>query len=269
MWQTIKSWFSCGKKEKEVERRASLSDMSKSDQKDLVSGVFFSIIEGVRITMATLLSIFVPQYCEDTNTTCTLEQNFSNLSRFNEFVIFFNFLSLAIFVKLIYTINKREAYLISHLEESRDHPYNGFSDNLKAYPRIVIRVKEHNQLLKKWTNYTLFSYTLNVIFSCVLIFNYYYDGFRSVSTMLANLLLVSGKLHSLYTIYNDCIENNEKPLALSTSKITQVSFNVIDPVYVKRKSVVTVKSEECKVIVEMMSEDKKEENKKQEENNTV
>ena len=268
MWQTIKSWFSCGKKEKEVERRASLSDMSKSDQKDLVSGVFFSIIEGVRITMATLLSIFVPQYCEDTNTTCTLEQNFSNLSRFNEFVIFFNFLSLAIFIKLIYTINKREAYLISHLEESRDHPYNGFSENLKAYPRIVIRVKEHNQLLKKWTNYTLITYTLNVIFSCVLIFNYYYDGFRSVSTMLANLLLVSGKLHSLYTIYNDCIENNEKPLALSTSKITQVSFNVIDPVYAKRKSVVkdSVKSEEGKVIVEMMS---KEENKKQEENNTV
>jgi hypothetical protein len=232
MWSTIKSFFTRNKPNRE---ERSISDMSKKDQKDLISGVFFSIIEGVRISMATLFSIFVPQYCPETGTTCTLQENFSNLSPFNEFVIVFNFLSLAIFSKLMYVINKREAYLISHLEESRDHSYNSFIENLKPYPNVIIRVNEHNQSLKKWTKLTLISYILNVIFSCVLIFYYFYDGFRSITTIVANLLLVSGKLHSLISIYKDCIKDINKPLALSVSKITQVSYNVIDPVYEKNK----------------------------------
>jgi hypothetical protein len=234
MWAAIKSFFTCGKRETK-ERSISITDMSKDDQKDIISGIFFSIIEGIRISMATLFSIFVPQYCEETSTTCTLQENFSNLTPFNEFVIVFNFLSLAFFSKLMYVINKREAYLISHLEDSRDHSYNSFIDNLKSHPMVIIRVNEHNQLLKKWTRITLITYILNVIFSCVLIFYYFYDGFRSVTTIVANLLLVSGKLHSLITIYNDCIKDINKPLALSVSKTTQVSYNVIDPVYEKRK----------------------------------
>ncbi len=242
MWTAIKNFFTCGKRE----RRTSISDMSKKDQQDLISGVFFSIIEGVRISMATLFSIFVPQYCEETNATCTLKENFTNLTPFNEFVIVFNFLSLGFFVRLMYIINKRESYLISHLEESRDHAYNSFIDNLKPYPKVISRVNDHNYLLKKWTKLTLLTYILNLIFSCVLIFYYFYDGFRSVTTIIANLLLVSGKLYSLISIYKDCIKNPEKPLALSVSKTTQVSYNVIDPVYEKRKKGETI--EEIKVV---------------------
>ena len=44
MWTAIKNFFTCGKREK-LERRSSISDMSKKDQQDLVSGVFFSIID--------------------------------------------------------------------------------------------------------------------------------------------------------------------------------------------------------------------------------
>jgi hypothetical protein len=247
MWSAIKSFFTCNKKEEEPQRRGSLSDMSKQDQKDLVSGIFFSIIEGIRISMATLFSIFVPQYCEETGTTCTLKENFSNLSSFNEFVIFFNFLSLFFFSKLMYVINKREAYFISHLEESRDHSYNSLIDNLKSFPKVISRINNHNHSLKKWTIITLVTYILNLIFSCVLIFYYFYDGFRSVTTIIANLLLVSGKLHSLISIYKDCIKNPQQPLALSVSKTAQVSYNVIDPVYEKRKKAEVEMSSENKV----------------------
>ncbi len=251
MWTAIKNFFTCGKRDK-IERRGSISDMSKKDQQDLVTGVFFSIIEGVRISMATLFSIFVPQYCQETAATCTLQENFTNLTPFNEFVIFFNFLSLGFFSRLMYVMNKREAYLISHLEESRDHAYNSFIDNLKPYPKVISRVNDHNHLLKKWTRLTLLTYILNLIFSCVLIFYYFYDGFRSVTTLVANVLLVSGKLHSLITIYKECVEKAERPLALSVSKTTQVSYNVIDPVYEKRKKGETI--EEVKVVE--MSENK-------------
>jgi hypothetical protein len=247
MWSAIKNFFS--KSDKKEERRSSITDMSKKDQQDLVSGVLFSIIEGVRISMATLLSIFIPQFCPETGATCTLQENFTNLSQFNEFVIFFNFLSLGFFCRLIYIINKREAYLISHLEESRDHSYNSFVDNLKPFPNVITRVNQHNNLLKKWTNITLITYILNVIFSCILIFYYYFDGFRSATTIIANILLVSGKLYSLISIYKECTK--EKPLALSVSKNAQVSFNVIDPVYEKRKS--ESKKIEEKVVVEMAS----------------
>jgi hypothetical protein len=249
MFDYIKSFF-CKRKEESRPRRPSLSEMSEEDKKKSTYGIFFSIIEGVRISMATLLSIFVPQWCEDTQTTCTIQQNFSDLTPFNVFVIVFNFVSLLIFIKLTYIINDREIYFRGKLEESRDHPYNSFADNLQSHPDIVNDVKKYNLKLGKWSKRTLISYIANVIFSCVLIFYYFYDGFRSVTTLVANVLLVSGKLHSITNIYKDCI--GDKPLALSILDTQQVSYNIIDPLYSKSLIQLTT-------IKEVKEEEKKEE----------
>ena len=210
-------------------QRKSIIQGPSDTQKQQMSSVGTTIVEFVKIAMATLLSIFVPQYCEESGTTCTLAENFSNLTRFNEFVIFMNFLSLGFFIKLLLVINKREAYFISHLEETRSEPYNSFPENLAPYPRIMIRVKEHNARLKTWTHATLWIFGLNVLFSAILIYNYFYDGFRSISTLLANVLLVSSKLYSLYTTAEDC--NQYRPLALSCVQLTPVSYNTVDDNY--------------------------------------
>ena len=50
----------------------------------------------------------------------------------------------------------------------------------------------------------IISMILNVLFSSVLIFYYYYDGFRSVTNLLTSILLIIQKLQRNYTI-NDII----------------------------------------------------------------
>ena len=50
------------------------------DSKELFISYVTTIIECYKVFVACLLVVFVPQYCEETKTTCTLKDNFSNLS---------------------------------------------------------------------------------------------------------------------------------------------------------------------------------------------
>jgi hypothetical protein len=86
-----------------------------NDTKEIIQSYLISILEAYKVFLACLLSIFVPQYCPETKTTCTLSENFSNLTMYNEFVIVFNFLTLGAFLYLYFIQNRRETYLITHL----------------------------------------------------------------------------------------------------------------------------------------------------------
>ena len=204
--------------------------MLTQDQKEILTSYALSFIEAYKVVMATLLSIFVPQYCEDTKTTCTLKENFSNLSRFNTFVIVYNFINLGMFMRLYYIQNKRETYLITHLDSDRNEAVGAFEKNIKpAYPKIYERVDGYNQHLKSLTKQTAINFVLNVVFSSVLVLYYFYDGFRTATTLIANVLLVTSKLTGMWTIINDCTQ--QPALALSTYRNSPIGYNVIDPDY--------------------------------------
>ena len=68
------------------------------DSKELLLSYLATVIECYKVFVACLLVVFVPQYCEESKTTCSLKENFSNLSRFNEFVLFYNFFTLMYFI---------------------------------------------------------------------------------------------------------------------------------------------------------------------------
>ena len=246
LMQRIKSFFfspsstNDDQKEQEIEMTQTTSTQTKkaqneSNRNEIMSSVLTSCIDLVKIAMATLLSIFVPQYCEETGSTCTLQENFSNLTKFNEFVIGWNFFTLGLFVGLTIIINKRETYLINHLDSSKDHSFNSLTTNCKDYPKILTRVKEHNNKLHFWTWVTITAFIFNVLVSAILIYHYFYDGFRSVTTLIANVLLVSSKLYMLADICKQC--RQAKMLALSTLTFTPSSFNVIDSKYDKTKNI--------------------------------
>ena len=224
--------------EQEKQEEKEQEKQSNSWNQEVANAVAFSIIEGVKVAMATLLSIFVPQYCEESGTTCTLAENFSNLSTFNEGVIVWNFLTLGLFCVLSYVQNKREAYFISHLDENHEQPYNSFMKNCKSYPKIVRRVKQHNDRLYLCSYLVVVSFIINIILSSILVFYFFYDGFRTATTLLANVLLVSNKLYAYWDVCTKC--RQARMLALSTVKLIPASFNCIDGEYVaptKRKRI--------------------------------
>ncbi len=212
------------------------------DSKELFISYVSTIIECYKVFVACLLVVFVPQYCEETKTTCTLKDNFSNLSRFNEFVLFYNFFTLIFFIYLYYIQSKRETYFITHLEINPNKPDNSLKENLSDHSKILTKVSLLNRIVFNIIKFCTINFYINVVFSSILIFYYYYDGFRSVSTLLTSVLLVSQKLYNTYSIINkSCVSNgsqNEssenKILALSLSQLEPVSFNDIDPQYLNR-----------------------------------
>lgn len=208
-----------------------------NDHKELTSTWMMTLAEAYKVLMACLLSVFVPQLCPETGNTCTLKENFSDLTAYNTFVLLFNFLTLTSFLYLYYLQNKREAYLISHLDADRNHTVVSFVTNLQEYPRIVKRVDEQNQELRKVTRFVMQMFSLNFLFSSILVLHFFYDGFRTVTTLLANILLVTSKLMNMHQVLDECTLST--PLALSTYRTAPVAYNVIDPNYKDGKYKVT------------------------------
>ena len=202
------------------------------DSKELLLSYLATVIECYKVFVACLLVVFVPQYCEESKTTCSLKENFSNLSRFNEFVLFYNFFTLMYFIYFYYVQSKRETYFISHLEINKNKADNSLEENLSNYSKILNKVSMFNKSVFNITKMCVINFYINCIFSCVLIFYYYYDGFRSVSTLLTSVLLVSQKLYSVYSISSECLK--DKKLALSLNQLEPVSFNDIDPNYINK-----------------------------------
>jgi len=207
------------------------------NQKEYIQLIISNTVEIFKVFMACLLSVFVPQHCPETGTTCTLKDNFNNLSMFNEFVVVFNFITLFIFLNLYRVQNKRETYMISHLDINPEIPDNALEESLKNHQKILGRISGLNQTLYNWTVSCVTCHILNTIFSAVLIFYYYYDGFKSVTTLLTNFLLVCSKLYLCYDVSDRSLRPKTK--ALSCNKSEYASYNDVDKKYIQKVELTT------------------------------
>jgi hypothetical protein len=203
--------------------------MLSQDQKELFTGLALSLLEAYKVWMACLLAIFVPQYCPETQTTCTLRQNFVGLDAYNLFVLILNFVCLACFKYTFFVQNKREKYIITHLDVDPSFGDNSLEQNLQKYPKIFQRIQQLNVHLLQSLKYTTFIFVINCICSAVLVCYFYYDGFRTVTALIANVLLVCTRLYSAYDITKQCL--GPKAMALSIFRTSAIAYNVIDPDY--------------------------------------
>ncbi len=208
-----------------------------NDTKEIIQSYALTAVECFKVFLACLLSVFVPQSCPNPDNpkeshTCTLQENFSDLTQFNKFVVAFNFITLFSCIIFYYFQSSRETYFITHCEVNKNVPDNGLETSLKNYDRILGRVRDKNENLYLSTVITFYVFLANVVFSSVLIYYYFYDGFRSVTALLTNVLLVIGKLYSTWDI---CAQSRGKPtLALSATRNEPVSYNDIDPEYINK-----------------------------------
>lgn len=199
-----------------------------TDQKEIVTSIVLGLIEAYKIWMACLLVVFVPQYCPDTKQTCTIQENFIDLNDYNKFVLAFNFFTLVLFKLTFYLQNKRELYIITHLDVDPSKGYDSLSENISNYLKIFQKITYYNNLCYKLILFTTVIFIINTILSTILLC-FFYDGFRTLTTLIANILLVTAKLYKAYEITKQCI--GEKILALSYFRESPISYNVIDPDY--------------------------------------
>jgi hypothetical protein len=222
------------------------------------------ISDGFKVLMASLLSVFVPQKCEiyvpnidifnntfgsmdwvitlnqnisftrDINGTtldehiCTLKENFSDLINFNSFVLAFNFLTLFLFMYLYYIELNREKWLISHFDYDKEKTDEAILSVRVEYPDIHDKLQEKNYKYMCAYKYLAIIYSLNMLFSSVLLFYYYYYDYRTATAFLTNIILCSNKMRVGRLISK---ESYEKGYAYSFYNTKNISFNKIDARY--------------------------------------
>lgn len=198
----------------------------------------FLIIELFKVTMACLLSLFVPQQCPPTDSNpssheCEMKENFTDLTSFNKFVLAWNFITLGALVLNYFVIYKRENFLVDKLEAdpkfSRVNLPEVFKHTKGQYERIEMRLKFYNQWLFGTSVVVIIFMIVNVIVSGVLIFRDYYYGYKSVTVFLTNLALVAQLIKKNFENGYEGVFNS---LALSCIELEPQSFNTIDPDYV-------------------------------------
>jgi hypothetical protein len=184
--------------------------------------------ESFKIVMATLLSIFVPQGCN--NQLCSMHDNFYNVTDYNKFVIAFNFFTLFYFIILYKIELDREQWMIRHFDY--DKHYNEYNLHIfkNDYPIIFEQLIRYNNLYFYVYYYLRFIYIINFIVSAILVLHFYYLDYRTVTTLVTNVILCLTKVSKGYSL---ALRSKDENLAISYYNINYLAFNTIDSKLVK------------------------------------
>lgn len=174
--------------------------------KVLASGL--AMYEIFKSVMATLLSIFVPQYCKPDLThpstsrhvghDCTIEENFEELTQFNLFVVVWNFISLFFCMATYFFVYRRETIFNDLLDEdptvTNDNLVRKSGEGnpcvLDLYPTISYTIRKRNTMVYFTAAFTMLILIVNIVTSGILVFYYYYTGFRTVTVFITNVTLI-------------------------------------------------------------------------------
>jgi hypothetical protein len=199
------------------------------DTKQRIQAILSLVLEASKILIAALLVVFVPQKCpENADGLCTFRDNFADLTNYNLFVLIFNFATLGAFLFLYRVEYRREEWYIKYLDIDPTRPNNYLKQELNQYPTIDGEMLHLNHKYLRWSRLTLVLYTMNSIFSAVLIYAYYYLDYRSITVLLTNIVLVADKL---YNAISTSMRSVHEEIACSAYLKTQIIFNRVDEDY--------------------------------------
>ena len=179
-------------------------------------------LESLKVFMACLLIIFVPQKCYERD--CTITEKLENEKFYAAFC--FNLFTLFAVIKS-YTIEYfREKYIIDHFDINKRLADNNLRFATDLNPGVISKLHRFNKRFYKYSKYSIIMAIINLAFSSSLIIGYHYGGFKSMASILTNSLLLSNTLSSNYNISAKCVDTG---LALSTTSLEPVSYNQLDP----------------------------------------
>jgi hypothetical protein len=205
-----------------------------TNTKDRLKSLFIFIYTGFKVMIATLLSIFVTQSCPLPNGNseeCSLYDNFTNLTRFNEGVIIFNFLTLGVFIGFYILEFYRENVCIKYLDIDENLPNNNLRIEIVQYPKIEKKLLTLNNHYHRYSIVLIFINIVNIVLSSILL-SQFYDGFKTVTGLITNIFLIAGKIYTALRISHKSVS---ELFPYSAYMDEYIIFNTIDPDYKQRK----------------------------------
>lgn len=193
--------------------------------------LFDILVEVSKILVSSLLVVFVPQDCG--GYTCSIKENFEELTNTNKTALGFNFITLGFMIIMYIITYKREKFLIYHMDEDGKLPKTNCDLVFKEYSEIDYGFRRYNKLLFISAIVSCIFYILNMILSAVIIFGHFYDGYQSVVQYLVNCGLC------VYVLYRNIVHSRSN-LALSSVSFLPIAYNSVDQDYVSKKKQIEV-----------------------------
>jgi hypothetical protein len=180
------------------------------------------LLEFYKISMGTLLIMFVPQMCY--TKPCTIVDNITMSTTWEMVCVVFNFISW-ISVLCLYVVElKREHYAIEFLDVECDKPNNFLDTEIENYPEIKNKITIINTKYNKIFRFSVLLNILNLILSTIVI----YDNYLGISTITAYssyLILLCSKYYNVYFVSSKSLKEERM---YSGYMKTLVTYNTID-----------------------------------------
>ena len=195
------------------------------DRQQMIQVYFLFLIEVFKVAMASFLSLSVIQKCDEE--VCSYTENFQRETVFGKTVIGINIFNIFNFIILYFFEFNREMFLIQYLDINKRKGDYYLPKVIDKYPSIFKKLKRYNNVYFICTRSLLLLTTINWILSGILVFKSYYS-MKTITSYIANILLVITKLTDSYTVSKESSKNN---YGLSAYIKESSSFNVIDKDY--------------------------------------
>jgi gas vesicle protein len=225
------------------------------DTKQRISIFTAGIQQAFKILMACLLAVFVPQSCRGVDGSvhlCSEQENFRDLTRFNVFVLIYNFITLGSFIYFFVIEFIREDRLVKYFDIDAHKGDYHIHTVIQGYPKIQHTLETYNRLYYKSTVALLFFLITNFVFSAILVLHFFYLDFRTITTLLTNTLLVVDKLSVAYGVAK---QSYVEKLPVSFYQKKHVTLNIIDKDYEGKE---LVKPDDVHIVEEVQLEQVKE-----------
>jgi len=190
--------------------------------------------------ISSFLAVFVPQNCPTViagagrnvtvvNTECTYQQNtYIDISPYNAFTLVVNLVTCIALIVGFYIEWRRDMFIISHfdIEESKG------DDDLKLllaepspyHDSLRLTLASYNRVYRNYFIFLLILFIVNVCVSGVLVFHYYYADYRTATTFLTSISLVSARLYCALYVAFDCLSGEK---AESNNLNAPLAFNIV------------------------------------------
>ena len=196
-----------------------------ADLKNSIKIIGLCSLQIYRVGMGTLLSVFVPQKCNED--VCTLTKNINNEEIFHKFVFYFNIITLCMFL-LNYIIElKREYWCIKYLDIDPNVPDNSLKQLINKEVKLDKQMDKFNKIYYRSCIITLLTYVCNAGLSLKLIIDNYYNS-STLTSYCTFILLISLKLYNSMVISYNSVHYDKM---MSAFLCEYTSYNIIDKDY--------------------------------------
>ena len=219
-------------------------------QRIKVAGFF--VLELYKITTGTLLSLFVPQRCDEH--VCTITENLNNKETYHSIVMYTNFVSMFLFFSYYIVELYREEWCVRNLDVDNNYSDNHLKKIIVKLPNLNNRMDKLNYFYYNLFNLNCFIYTINLGVSVKLLKDNYHSS-ATISSFCSFVLLVLMKFYGSYEVSRKSIKEDK----MTSSFIKEfISYNVIDKDLLAKKNLDPI--EFNKTEMELLEDEVKEKN---------